>query len=234
MSVAPNFKIRVTNNSGAIASVRLTSAQTPVINPLPRSLTDGGNLKVSVSAAWQSEDRVTGSYSCTNFRTLGDTNATQNIFTIQNPAVSTVNLSIRGLFLETDSTAVLTSVAPSMKLSRPAVLPTGGTVLTATKFNTTDATAVAICRGATASDGGVATAITATASTVIWSKFIDRLHTAVGWVVHPGYNMVPDVGADLRQIILVPGESLLVQSVLAIAATTHVNVNCSWIEYRAL
>ena len=213
---------------------RIGTCLCPVVEALPRSLTSGGNLKVTPSAEWQNNRLTTGLYACNSFRILGAVAATQNIFTIENPLASTVNLAIRGLFLETDSTAVLTSVAPQMKLSRPAVLPTGGTVLVAVKFQTAYSAPQAICRGGNASDGGVATAITATEGVTIWSKFIDRAYTAVGWFVHPGYNMIPEVGMDLRQIILVPGESLLVQGVTSMAATTHINVNCSWLEYAAI
>jgi hypothetical protein len=229
------YKVTVKNTSGANSTVcRIQTCLCPVVEALPRSLTSGGNLKVTASAEWQNNRLTTGLYALSNFRTVGDTNATQNILTIENPAASTINIAVRGLFVETDSTAVLTSVAPQMKLSRTTGLPTGGTVLVASKFQTSYASPQAIVRGATASDGGGATAITATAGATLWSKFIDRLHTAVGWLTHPGYGMLPDVGADLRQIILVPGEALLVQSVTAMAATTHVNVNISWLEYAAV
>lgn len=233
VSAAPKYYIKIDNNSGATAAVRMTSAQTPVINPLPRSLTSGGNLKTTVAAEWEGTDRSTGLYACSTFRTLGTAASPQNIFTIENPAASTINIAVRGLNVATDSTAVLTSVAPMIKISKPANLPTGGTALVPAKYQTSFAAAQAIVRGGNASDDGVASAITATATAAMWTQSIDRLHTAVGWCIHPGYNLIPDVGADLRQIILVPGESLLVQGVTAMAATTTIIVNCSWQEYRS-
>ena len=235
-SAASKFKIRIDNNSGATTAVRMTSAQTPTIAPLPRSLTTGGNLKCSIAAEWQGQDRTTGLYALSTFRILGTAATPQSIFTIHNPAASMVNLAVRGLNVATDSTATLTSVAPMIKLSRGATaLPAGGTALTANKYQTVYAAAQAVCLGGNASDDGVASAITGvTAGPAIWTQSIDRLHSAVGWCVHPGYNLIPDVGTDLRQIILVPGESLLVQGVTAMAATTTIIVNCSWIEYRSV
>jgi hypothetical protein len=234
-SVAPNFYISITNNSGGSANVRLTTAQTPVMPVLPRSLTEGGNLKVTVAASFQAQNRVKGYYALSSYRTAGTAASPQNIFTIENPAASLNNIAVRGLSVATDSTATLTTVAPMIKLSRATGLPTGGTALTAQKYETSSVAAGAICRGGTASDDGVATAITATAiAPALWVQSIDRLNTAVGWIQHPGYNLIPDVGTDLRQIILVPGEALLVQGVTAMAATTSILVNCSWIEYLAL
>lgn len=229
------YYVSVKNETAANTGVvRIQTCLCPNIEALPRALTSGGNLKVTPQAEWQNNKLVAGLYALNTFRTLGDTNATQNIFTIENPAASTVNIAVRGLSVATDSTGTLTSVTPQMKLSRATGLPTGGTVLVPVKYQTTYATCQAVPRAATASDGGGATAITATAGVTMWSQFIDRLHTAVGWITHPGYNMIPDVGTDLRQVILVPGEALLVQGVTAMAATTHVIVNCSWLEYTSV
>jgi hypothetical protein len=234
-ATASYFKVTVKNNTAANTSVvDIATALCPVVEAIPRALTAGGNLKVSVQAEWQGADRTIGLYACSSFRTLGDTNATQNIFTIENPAASTVGIAVRGMNVVTDSTAALTTVAQQIKLSRPSGLPTGGTALTAVKYQTGFASATAVVRGGTASDGGGATAITATAGSTIWSQFVDKFYTVVGWATHQNYNLIPDVGADLRQIILLPGEALLVQGVTAIAATTHVVVNCSWIEFKYL
>jgi hypothetical protein len=234
-ATASYFYVAVKNNTAANTTVvDIATALCPVVEALPRSLTSGGNLKVSVQAEWQGADRMTGLYAVSSFRTIGDTNATQNIFTIENPAASTVGIAVRGLNVVTDSTAALTSVAQQLKLSRPTGLPTGGTALTPTKYQTGYAAPIGIVRGGTASDGGGATAITATAGSTLWSQFIDKFYTVVGMFSHQNYNLIPDVGADLRQIILLPGEALLIQGVTAIPATTHVVVNCSWIEYKYL
>lgn len=229
------YYISVKNETAANTGVvRIQTALCPCVEALPRALTSGGNLKVTPQAEWQNNKLVTGLYALSTFRILGTAASPQNIFTIENPAASTVDIAVRGLNVATDSTAVLTTVAPMIKLSRLAVLPTGGTALTAVKYKTSFAAAGAICRGGNASDDGVTSAITATAGSALWTQSIDRAHTVVGWMIHPGYNLIPDVGGDLRQIILVPGESLLVQGVTAMAATTTIIVNCSWLEYTSV
>jgi hypothetical protein len=235
-ATAAYYKVRVLNLTAAEATAaRVQSALCPTIEALPRSLTSGGNLRVSVQAEWQSTKRTLGIYTVSTFRTLGAAAATQNLFTIENPAASTVAVAIRSLDFTQDSLAELTTVAPQIKVSKPTSLPTGGTALTAAKYQTAFPAAVAICRGGTASDGGGATAITATAAATLWAKFLDRyIGTDKFYHPHPVYTLLPDVGADLRQIILVPGESLLVQGVTAIAATTHMVVNCGWLEYQYL
>jgi hypothetical protein len=234
-ATASYYKVRVTNLSGSNATtVRIQTALCPTVEALPRALTPGGNLRVSVAADWQSTRRTTGLYMASSFRTVGDTNATQNILTIHNPAASLVNIAVRGMNIMSDSTAALTTVAQQARLSRATGLPTGGTALVSAKYQTTFPTPNAIVLGHANADGTLGTAITATAGTTIWQQYLDRPHTVVGWFAHQNYNMIPDVGADLRQIILVPGECLLVQTVTAIPATTHIIVNCSYLEYTAV
>jgi hypothetical protein len=235
-ATAAYYKVRVLNLTAAEATAaRIQTCLCPVVEALPRALTNGGNLRVSIAAEWQSARRTLGLYTVSTFRTLGAAGATQNLFTIENPAASTVAIAIRSLDFTQDSLAELTTVAPQIKVSKPTSLPTGGTALTAAKYQTAFPAAVAICRGGTASDGGGATAITATAAATLWAKFLDRyVGTDKFYHPHPVYTLLPDVGADLRQIILVPGESLLVQGVTAIAATTHMVINCGWLEYQYL
>jgi hypothetical protein len=234
-ATASYYYVKVQNNIATEATVvRIQTALCPVVEALPRSLTAGGNLKVSIAAEWQAQNRTTGLYAISSFRTIGIASSPQNILTLENPAASTVALAIRNLNFTTDTTAALNSVSPQIKVSRPASLPSGGTALTAVKYKSEYSAHVAVVRGGTASDGGGATAITATAGDPLWSQFVDRLHTAVGWIAHNNYNLLPDVGADLRQVILLPGESILVQGVTSIPNTTHMVVNCSWSEFQYL
>jgi hypothetical protein len=229
------YRVRVTNTGAGTATVvSVATALCPVVEALPRSLTSGGNLKVTPTAEWQNNATVTGLFSCSSFRTLGAASSPQNLFALLNPAASTKNIVVRQLTVASDSTAALTSVAQQAVLSKPASLPTGGTALVPVKYRTSYAAAVGAPLGGTASDGGGATAITATAGVTLWQQFLDRPQTAAGWYGHPTYSMLPDVGADLRQIILAPGESVLVQLVTSVPATTHLIVNCSWTEYLSL
>jgi len=87
-----------------------------------------------------------------------------------------------------------------------------------------------VIRAGSASDGGVATAITATPGNIIWSHFVNRMHTAAGFVEHMDHSLLP-TNIDESPFILLPGESLLVQAVGANANTTHFVIKIYWEEY---
>ena len=231
-TVAAYYRVIVTNTSASEASsVRIQSCLCPVVETLPRSLSLGGNLRITPAADWQNSNRLSGLYSVSTFSTIGSAGTPQNLFAIENAVANTTLMAIRSLNFTVDSTATLTTLSPQIKTSRTASVPiTTGTALTPCKYRTSYGASVANVRGATASDGGVATAITATAGSVLWSQYVDRIQTAVGYMNHPNYNLIPDVGFDGRQIILLPGEALLVQAVTANAATTTFVINCSWYE----
>ena len=111
-------------------------------------------------------------------------------------------------------------------------VPTGGTTLSKAQFDTSNASdAQVVVRGANASDGGAATAITATAGTAIWQEFQMRLHTAVGQVLSPPSRMQTILTKDL---VLRTTEALLVQVVAAAGtsnpATNHWSVCVTWDE----
>ena len=171
------------------------------------------------------------------FRTLGNAATTHNIFTLENTAGSARIITVRRLVVQLDATAVLTAVMPQVKVSRPAALPSGGTTLTKGTFDTTTSSvANVIARGATASDGGGATAITATPGTIHWQQYCMRLHTAVGQVLAPDNNALPALveSTTLDPFRIRANESILVQVVAAAGtsnpATNHWFVNCVWEE----
>jgi hypothetical protein len=173
-------------------------------------------------------------FSAVTFRTLGAATLTQNLFTLENGAGSGRTVKVRRLVLQMDATAVLTAVMPLFKTSRTTALPTGGTALGKAQFNTSVASAAQIvARGATASDGGAATAITATPGTIIWQQFAMRMHTLVGQVLAPDNNVLTAITADV-DFILAPGEALMTQVVAAATtsnpATNHYMVMCAWEE----
>lgn len=176
---------------------------------------------------------VSGRYAVATFRTLGNAASPQNLFTIENASGSPVLLALQRLEVSCTYTAVLTAVEPEAILSRSTALPTGGTTLTQGLIDTTEtANAAIFCRGATASDGGVATAITATAGTFLQRQFLGRIHTAVGEV----NSRVPVdmlVGAeDRKPLLLRSNQAILVQIVAAAAgsnlATNHYTVNAEF------
>jgi hypothetical protein len=171
--------------------------------------------------------------SAATIRTVGSAATTHNLFTIENTAGSAVNIHIRRLVVQLDATAVLTAVMPLVKTSRISI-PSGGTTLSKVAFDSSLTSAAnVILRGATASDGGGATAITATAGNIVWQQYCMRLHTAVGQVLGLDNPILPTL-VESTPFILAPEEALLVQVVAAVGTsnptTNHWFVQCSWQE----
>lgn len=173
-----------------------------------------------------------GYHSISSFRTLGNATASQNILTIMNTHASRV-VRVRRLTVQNDNTAVLTAFTNVVRTSRVSAA-SGGTVLTKVDWDTTSASDASVeVRGATAADGGAATAITATPGTTLWQGFIMRMHTLVGQVFMSSQNVLPDL-CENTPIVLRPGQGLVVNIVNATAAsnlaTNHHIVNMMWSE----
>ncbi len=176
---------------------------------------------------------MAGTFSAASFRTLGTAATPHNLFTIEN-IDATKLVTIRRVTVQIDATAVLVSVMPQVKTSRATAVPTGGTALNKAQFDTANASnANTIVRGSTASDGGVATAITATAGTTIWQQYCMRMHTVVGQVLAPDNNVLPLL-VDTKNFILRQNEALLIQIVASAGAsnpaTNHWFCNVVWDE----
>jgi|JI7StandDraft_1071085.scaffolds.fasta_scaffold165958_2 hypothetical protein len=176
---------------------------------------------------------MAGIFSASSFRTLGTAATPQNLLTIEN-IDATKLITIRRLTVQMDATAVLVSVMPQVKASRATAVPTGGTVLAKAQFDTGNASnANSIVRGGTASDGGVATAITSTAGTTIWQQYTMRMHTVVGQVLGVDSNVLPSL-VDTQNLILRQNQALLVQIVASAGAsnpaTNHWFCNIVWEE----
>jgi hypothetical protein len=170
-------------------------------------------------------------HSAASFRTLGAAATAQNFFTIMNTGATRV-VTVRRLVMQMDCTAVLTTFMPIMKTCRIAAA-SGGTVLSKVDWGTTASHADIVVRGATASDGGAATAITATAGATMWQQFGMRLHTAVGQVQGIDNNVLTGISENYP-VRLGNGEGLLVHIVAAATssnpATNHYFVQCAWEE----
>ena len=177
-------------------------------------------------------------FSTASFRTLGAAATTHTLFSLENTAGSAKTVNVRRLLVQMDATAVLTTFMPIIKTSRvTGSLPSGGTSLAKCPFDNAAAASVAnvVARGATASDGGTATAITATPGTVAWQQYSMRLHTAVGQVLAPDNNLLPSlVDTSGYEFKMAAGEALMVQIVAAAGtsnpATNHYFVECTWEE----
>lgn len=176
---------------------------------------------------------MAGYFAAASFRTLGTAATPHNLLTIEN-IDATKLVYIRRLTVQMDATAVLVSVMPQVKASRATAVPTGGTALNKAQFDTGNASnANTIVRGATASDGGAATAITSTAGTSIWQQYCMRMHTVVGQVLALDNNVLPLL-VDTQNLILRQNQALLVQIVASAGAsnpaTNHWFCNVVWEE----
>lgn len=176
---------------------------------------------------------MAGYFSIGGFRTLGTAATPQNLMTIEN-IDATKLVWVRRITVQLDATAVLTSVMPQVKLSRATAVPTGGTALAKGQFDTNNATnANTIIRCGTASDGGVATAITATAGTTLWQQYCMRMHTVVGQVLAPDNNVAPLI-VETQNLVLRQNQALLIQIVASAGAsnpaTNHWFANIVWEE----
>lgn len=174
-----------------------------------------------------------GTFSAASFRILGSAATPHNLLTIENTDATNL-MHIRRLTVQLDATALLVSVMPQVKVSRATGVPTGGTVLGKGQFDTTNASnANAVVRGANASDGGVASAITATAGTAIWQQYCMRLHTLAGQVLALDNNVLPLL-VEFENLTLRQNQALLVQVVAAAGAsnpaTNHWFANVVWEE----
>lgn len=174
-----------------------------------------------------------GHYTVASFRTLGTAATPQNLLTIEN-AHATMLVKIKKIVVQLDATAVLTAVMPLVISSRASALPTGGTALGKAQFDTDAASdGAVVVRGATASDGGAATAITATAGTRIWQQYLMRMHTVVGQVLALDNPVVP-VNCETVPIVLRQNQALLIQVVASAGtsnpATNHWFVQVEWEE----
>lgn len=173
---------------------------------------------------------------CSSFRTVGSAAVPQNILTIENLTGSGRIVYLQGIQLACDTTAALVTVACQVDVSRTTAIPSGGTVLTKSALDTALASnANIIIRGATASDGGGASAITATAAAgYICRNFIPRQATAVGQVINPVFiELLPKNITENDTLILRENQAIVIQitgTAGSNAATNHYIITILWHE----
>lgn len=164
----------------------------------------------------------------TSFRTVGIASSPHNLFTLENPVGSGRTLAIIRITMQAESTALSTNLV-AVSAGRTPGIPTGGTILSSDKCEVTG-TISGIARGATASDGGAATPITATLTTRMWSQFRQRLITAAGYITTPDNTVLPNLISD-RPLLIPAGTGIVVQAVNSALTTDHYIINCMWYEY---
>jgi hypothetical protein len=170
-------------------------------------------------------------HSAASFRILGNAATAHNLFVIINTGATRV-VTVRRLVMQMDCTAVLTAFMPLVKTCRIAAA-TGGTAMTKIDWGTVASTADVQILAANASDGGAATAITATPGATLWQQFGMRMHTLVGQVQGLDNNVLSAI-SETFPVRLGSGEGLLVHIVAAAGtsnpATNHYFVQCAWEE----
>jgi hypothetical protein len=196
------------------------------------------NLMVAVQRVSPVYERVTlFDGMLAGFRTLGTAAVPQNLFTIENGAsAGALLVAVKRLSVEMDATAALLTVAPEFLVTRPTALPTGGTPMTKGGQDTAlTSNAGVVIRSATASDGGAATAITATAGAArLWHQFQMRMATQVGQMLGDDENLLPML-VEGDPLILRASQALLVQVIgtaASNAATNHYVCKVAWEEYK--
>ena len=173
---------------------------------------------------------LVGEYLASSFRTVGIAATNVSLFALSLGAGASVSIALKNLVLVMDQTGALLTVSPVVAMGRTTVLPTGGTALALPRFKTSYATSQAVALGATAADGGAATAITATIAERAYSTMRDRLATAVGFVSHYEVNLLPPYARD-TPLIIAPGQGIVVQVVQAGLTTDHALVQAAWEEF---
>lgn len=168
----------------------------------------------------------------TSFRTAGLASTNHIVFSIENASGSTILLAVRRLSIQIDDTGVLTTVAPVVRTYRSSTASAAGTTLAKVQFDTSlTSSASVVVRGATASDGGAASAITNGGTlTPMWTQFKMRAATAVGQYLFDDEPMIPLLSAD-DPVILRAAQALIVRMEQASVTTAHYIVNCMFEEF---
>lgn len=163
---------------------------------------------------------------------LGNNALIQNAFVFENGIGSGVDVNIRRLGIELDSTVALTTVMPQVKVCRATNI-SGGIIVDKSKFDTLESSDPFVRIRTPLAEGSH---ITATAGDTIYQQYIMRMHTAVEQVVTKTENLLPALVADTgKELKLRPGESLLVYIVGSAvtsnsALSNNWQINCAWEE----
>lgn len=163
---------------------------------------------------------------------LGKNALIQNAFVFENAIGSGVNVNIRRLMIEQDSTVALTTVMPQVKVCR-ATNVSGGILVDKSNFDTLESSDPFVRIRTPLAEGSH---ITATAGDTIYQQYMMRMHTAVEQVISEAQSVLPRLVEDTgKEFKLRPGESLLVY-IVGSAVTSNAalsnnwQVNCMWEE----
>lgn len=162
----------------------------------------------------------------------------QNLFVIENGIASRVNVIVRRLTFGSNPTAVLTSVMNVIRTCR-ATAVIGGFIVDKAPFVSTQTSDPAVVFRAQCNEAG---RITATAGDTLWTQLVPRMHTAVEQQQSEVDSdsvlqraLVPTLLMDVADLMIRPGEALLVKLIAATAASnpfasSNYAVRCSFEE----
>lgn len=169
---------------------------------------------------------------CGTFRQLGIAGTTgQKLFTIHNASGSTILVDVDSITVDVFQTAARVVAPPLVRLHRITALPTGGTEVTKAPEDTalSSSASLTMLQG-TASEAGAATAITATAGTIVEQEVGPRALTLVGYEQADRIELVRGAPITLRAL-----EGLLVNLDYSVATSNPVTdnwiVTAKWTEY---
>jgi hypothetical protein len=161
---------------------------------------------------------------------FGNDATTQNLFVITCGIASRKDVYIKRLCVYNDATAVLTAVNPLIKLSRCTSV-SGGLINPKGTFDSTQTSDSAIELRTCFQN---ICPLVATAGTIIWESFNERMHTAVEQQRDDNGGCLIEI-IENSPVILHPGQSVLLQLVGAVGTsnpiTNNMLVNVEWLEY---
>lgn len=178
-------------------------------------------------------DRIVsyGGRAC-SFRQLGIAGTTgQKLMTIFNAVGSSVIVEVDLIAIDVMQTAARVVEQPLIRAHKITAVPTGGTALTKVGEDSTmtSSASVTVLQG-TASEGGAATAITATAGSIINQEYAPRALTLVGYEQFDRTEWFNDHPWTLRA-----GEGILVNLDYSVATSNPITDKWStvmhWTEY---
>ena len=149
-----------------------------------------------------------GYFSAVTYRITGSAAVAQTLFTLENTGSNSIY--VRRLNASIDASAVLTAVMPTIRCSRTAALPTGGYILSKSQFDTNNSSSGVIARGASTSDVGAASAITATPSLDLsWAQYGVRTPSQVGQILGNDTDILPSL-VDTQNYVLKQNQAIVV------------------------
>lgn len=203
------YRVRFVRTSTAAATTifRLQTVIVNIANPLPRTLTQLGNLKVAIQ---ESNSSVLFKGRASTFRITGRAGTLgQKLLSIFN--TGPVTLTVDKVFVDLVQTAIIaaTVISPIIRMIKVTSAASGGTALAKNKIGGTSTSNAAITVLGDASADGTNSAVALAASfvstAILSQEFAPRLITAAGYEIADRMEFFGD-----SMVVLAPGEGMIV------------------------